>query len=123
MRVRGDKSWSMKGKVIGKAHQPISYIVKTEKGWTIRRNRRDLLATTEKFDVQDTCDYEMEIPTSPEAEGTQQENHAGATSSIVSGQGTTSSRAGIKDNYNEQSVRTRSGRLVRPPTYLRDFVQ
>ena len=51
-RVRNGESWSVKGKVVGKARQPRSYVVKTETGSTIRRNRRDLLTTPEKFELE-----------------------------------------------------------------------
>ena len=40
-------------KVVGKARQPRSYVVKTETGSTIRRNRRDLLTTPEKFELRE----------------------------------------------------------------------
>jgi hypothetical protein len=39
--------------------------VKTEKGTIIRRNRRDLLSTPERYDLRDAADDEMEIPPNP----------------------------------------------------------
>ena len=68
VRVRNGESWSVKGKVVGKARQPRSYVVKTETGSTIRRNRRDLLITPEKFELREIPDYESELPTSPAVE-------------------------------------------------------
>ena len=64
VRVRNGESWSVKGKVVGKARQPRSYVVKT----TIRRNRRDLLITPEKFELREIPYYESELPTSPAVE-------------------------------------------------------
>ena len=46
------------------SRQPGLYVVKTEIGSTIRRNRRDLLTTPEKFELREIPDYEGELPTS-----------------------------------------------------------
>lgn len=47
VRVQGD-TWSTKARVISRM-RPRSYVVKTEKGSVIRRNRQHLLATREPF--------------------------------------------------------------------------
>ena len=41
--------WSTKAKVVEQHHTPRSYIIRTEEGQTLRRNRRDLLHTGEHF--------------------------------------------------------------------------
>ena len=45
--VAGD--WSTKGVIVEKQESPRSYIVKTQEGKTLRRNRRDLMPTQEYF--------------------------------------------------------------------------
>ena len=49
VRLRDGKTWSRKGRVVRKADQPRSYLVKSN-GNILRRNRRHLLKTTERFD-------------------------------------------------------------------------
>ncbi|CAB4031587.1 Retrotransposable element Tf2 type 1, partial [Paramuricea clavata] len=65
VQVSDGKSWHVKGKVMERVEQPRSYAVETEKGTIIRRNRRDLLSTPERFDLRDAVDDEMEIPPNP----------------------------------------------------------
>ena len=45
-------NWSTKAKVVEQHHTPRSYIIKTEEGQTLRRNRRDLLPTSERYNKQ-----------------------------------------------------------------------
>ena len=45
-------NWSTKAKVVEQHHTPRSYIIKTEEGQTLRRNRRDLLPTSERYNEQ-----------------------------------------------------------------------
>ena len=49
VRIHNGKNWPTKAKVIEKAKSPRSYVVETEAGQTLRRNRRDLLKTSESF--------------------------------------------------------------------------
>ena len=104
VRLRDGKTWHLKGKVMERAEHPRSYAVKTEKGTIIRRNRRDLLDTPERFDLCDATEEEIEVPPSTETQPPQ------------------SKQACAQDN-NEQFTRTRSGRVVKPPAYLRDFIR
>ncbi|KAK6171544.1 hypothetical protein SNE40_019710 [Patella caerulea] len=53
VRLRFEKHWEKKGEIVEKAVQPRSYIVKTDEGNHMRRNRRDLLKTKEKFTIED----------------------------------------------------------------------
>ena len=62
VRIREGKSWSIKGKVTGRAEQPRSYVVKTENNSTVRGDRRDLLSTPEQFKLSSLPDYEIELP-------------------------------------------------------------
>ena len=49
VRIHNGKNWPTKAKVIEKATSPRSYVVETEAGQTLRRNRRDLLKRSESF--------------------------------------------------------------------------
>ena len=49
VRIQNGKNWPTKAKVIEKAKSPRSYVFETEAGQTLRRNRRDLLKTSENF--------------------------------------------------------------------------
>ena len=49
VRIHNGKNWPTKAEVIEKARPPRSYVVETEAGQTLRRNRRDLLKTSESF--------------------------------------------------------------------------
>lgn len=58
VRVLSDNKWKMKGRVLEKLIYPRSYLVETEKGTKIRRNRRHLLKTKENIHIQPEYDYE-----------------------------------------------------------------
>ena len=114
VRVREGKSWSVKGQVKEKAEQPRSYIVKTEKGSTIRRNRRDILKTAEQFKPNSLPEYEIELPTT-QPQSTQAVSNSPSTSSLNEPPAQTSASG-------EQCYKTRSGRTVKPPSHLKDYV-
>ena len=99
-----------KGRVIAKAAQPRSYKIQTDKGTTIRRNRRHLLLTNEQFQEEDTEDSDSELYQSAREDNPDVEND------VVD--------AAIPEEHNvmnhaqEQLVTTRAGRISRPPEYL-----
>ena len=125
IRVREGKSWSVKGQVKEKAKQPRSYIVKTEKGSTIRRNRRDILKTAEQFEPNSLPEYEIELPT------TQPQSAQPQSTQVVSNSPSTSAEQpsfslnqppAQTSASGEQCYKTRSGRTVKPPSHLKDYV-
>ena len=64
VRIRqGDKKeWSTKCKIVSNTKFPRSYIVETSRGNRLRRNRKDLLSTSERFDLE--TDVEVDpVPT------------------------------------------------------------
>ena len=61
VRFHDGNSWSRRAKVVAEAPEPRSYIIKTDKHTTIRRNRRHLLKTNEQFDL-DSSDLESLLP-------------------------------------------------------------
>lgn len=94
VRIRqGDKKeWSTKCKVVSNTTFPRSYVVETPRGNHLRRNRKDLLLTSEKFDVETDVDVD---PSPPVA---------------VSEELPTQQRA-VEKHYV-----TRSGRVSKPPS-------
>ena len=131
VRINTDKQndWSDKGVVLEKLSQPRSYVVRNSKGNILRRNRKHLLPTEERYDVKlgDELDYSWysssetcpeqepyfpivltDIPAEPSSEN-QAESDALLERKSVAKEG----------NQNSPEVkRTRSGRTVRQPTYL-----
>ena len=104
VKIHDGNSWSIQGQVIQKAETPRSYIVQTESGRQLRRNRQDLLVTPDvqptaeesrqpECDVPSTSPKELDIP-SPD---------------------------GPPDNPPERSPYvTRCGGVVRPPVRFQD---
>ena len=122
VRIREGKSWSIKGKVTERADQPRSYVVKTENNSTVRRNRRDLLSTPEQFKLSSSLpDYEIELP----SEATPQvlQPAPSAAISMPSAHPPSLVEQPCVRTNSEWCQRTRSGRVVKPPAHLKDFIR
>ena len=63
VRLRKNKNWERKGRVISKSEKPRSYPVETENGKFLHRNKRHLLKTSETFSARFPSDFE--IPNTP----------------------------------------------------------
>ena len=98
-----------------RAEHPRSYAVKTEKGTIIRRNRRDLLDTPERFDLCDATEDEIEVPPSTETQPPQPNQPVPSPSRSTSDRSPPQSKQACAQDNNEQFTRTRSGRVVKPP--------
>lgn len=94
VRFHDGNSWSRRAKVVKEAPEPRSYFIKTDKQTTVRRNRRHLLKTNEKFDLDDSSDQESLL-----RENTHFEDQPTNTNELS----------------NEHMQQTRSGRTVRKP--------
>ena len=99
--------------------------MKTEKGSTIRRNRRDILKTAEQFEPNSLPEYEIELPT------TQPQSAQPQSTQVVSNSPSTSAEQpsfslnqppAQTSASGEQCYKTRSGRTVKPPSHLKDYV-
>ena len=95
--------------VVISAHKelPRSYDIKTEEGRTLRRNRRHLRATCESYrdtDVSDSdiLDSKVDKPTD-----------------VTETQPTTT----LFSDVVKSGVTTRSGRNIKSPEYIKDYVQ
>ena len=126
VRIYGDKSWSRTG-LVSKIHEnPRSYIIKTDNGSKIRRNRKDLLKVQNQLSRMDN-DYpysdidEQEdnyVDNEVEAENMQEEIvHMDIENQDISIHDEDDI---LHDDENDlhQRVVTRSGRVINPPSYL-----
>ncbi len=124
VRVHRDNpsDWRIKGEVIEKV-APRSYLVKTDAGGLLRRNRRDLLLTkkTDKT-VSVTPDIITEVssPPVPSTAASGVDNNVNNSSSTSSGSSNKSSGSSSTSSGSRAAVplATRSGREVRRPNRL-----
>ena len=105
VRLHGNKSWDRRGVVVEKMAQPRSYQVETENGNVLRRNRRDLLKTKEQFEHDP---FGTDLVSDSDGEPCQEEVRP-----VVSSEATQDGSGGYV---------TRSGRTVRKPKTLSDYV-
>ena len=95
--------WSTKAKVVEQHHKLRSYIIRTEEGQTLRRNRRDLLHTGEHF-----C---KEYPNVEESEDVTYRKHGKKVLERMKKMQATETQ--LPTGYT-----TRYGRVVKPPSYF-----
>ena len=95
-----------------------SYKVLTEDGSALRRNRRHLKATPESHTPTTQTSKQTELPTKQET------NTSDPSSSEVAIQQESVIKQPATDSASQASGgnQTRSGRVTRPPSYLKDFV-
>ena len=104
VRRQGDKKeWSTKCKVVSNTKLPRSYIVETTTEKRLRRNRKDLLLTSEKFDLEVDADLD------PVA------NDGNVCPNSISKETPIEQRQQSKQT-NEKHYVTRSGRISKPPS-------
>ena len=104
VRIHNDSSWRVKGKIVKKlTSPPRSYLVLTEWGNILRRNRKDLLLILPRQNcpyMKDNCSDYNDQQTNFNQNLCERRN----------------------DNNRHQECRTRSGRLVKRPVHYDDFV-
>ena len=107
VRVKHDKQW-LRGRVIQPHDTPRSYVVETEDGSTLRRNRRDLIRTAE--DEMPVCaPYIEDVPTTKNAAP----SATSAPSSVSS-----PTLAAAPPPILKTTIR---GRVVKPPVRFADY--
>lgn len=65
VKIDGEKAWKTPAKVIDRCKEPRSYLVKTDGGAVLRRNRRHLQAVPGSSDSSDQWEPTVERPTPP----------------------------------------------------------
>lgn len=123
VRVKHDNEWK-RAVVLEKHHSPRSFIVQTEEGSKLRRNRRDLIQTNETPRRPSTYDADSDLSESTsDSTNTQLQ-----PSSTVLMQPIQHLKVAVQEeNLNpvhtvKPLVVTRSGRTVQPPVKFQDYV-
>lgn len=63
VKIDGEKGWKTPAKVIGRCKEPRSYLVKTDSGAVLRRNRRHLQSLPESSDSSNQQELQAKRPT------------------------------------------------------------
>ena len=115
VRFRRKNAWDRKGVIVEKCKQPRSYKIATDKGTTVRRNRKHLLHTKEDLKPME---HFMELSDSEPDDPQHLPPQAVAPEASPADQ-----RVQLEQrNLNLQHPRvTRSGRAVQRPRHLEDF--
>ena len=117
VRIHEKNNWISKGKVIRKCDQPRSYEVPTQKGSVLRCNRRHLLKTIEPFEKDCAIDYDDIVIN----DHTQPQTTVLPTSKIIQPSKIPQEQTSLqqdKEPVRIQYYKTRSGRLIKPPSKL-----
>ena len=115
VRIHDGKSWSRKGIVTSKAVQPRSYHIKMSNNRTLRRNRQHILKTkeTNESDFSDSDGSLIDDNNSNTNEHNDQDNTEYDSDETIP--------FGKED---EQPIEcSHSGRTLRPPAHLKDFIR
>ena len=105
VRFHDGNSWSRRAIVLTKCKEPRSYIVRTDKNTTIRRNRRHLLKTNEQFDFNENF-------SSDDNESLLYETSEDSDATIAYDEEEEQQQV---PDQNEQLLRTKSGRQIKAP--------
>ena len=122
VRLHDGKSWSTRGHITSKVPQPRSYMVLTETGHTVRRNRKHLLQAREHSSPAeyDSDSSLVSAPTTvapPDDIQPQDTNHdLGTTEPTI-----TEPMPANEDLHTTR--KTTSGRTIRKPAYLNEFTE
>ena len=114
IRFHDGTTWSRRAKVIEKTQEPRSYLIRTDKNTTIRRNRRHLLKTNEHFgNFSESSDAESILRDSDQQQ--QQQVESSNDSDI-----TVRYELSEDESFSSQP-KTRSGRITSRPRRLNDY--
>ncbi|KAK2176170.1 hypothetical protein NP493_677g00010 [Ridgeia piscesae] len=120
VRVRGDGVWSEKAQVLARV-APNSYLVELGRGRRLRRNRRHLLKTQERFvPVHDDDDGEKEVCVDhPSGGATASTNQSAVTPEAAQSSHSTDQSQPVSTMSDVRT--TRSGRIIKLPSrYVHD---
>lgn len=123
VKLDGEKGWRTPAKVIGKCCEPRSYMVKTDNGAVLRRNRRHLQALPDAADPPDLQqpqpeDPPLQLPSSPPSvAGPGRRDHASAQRL----NDPPTAQSSLQPSPHETVQVTSRGREVRVPLRYRDI--
>lgn len=111
------------GVVIGQAEGPRSYKIKNERGDVIVRNRKMLIRGGEYKDKRyDNIEGENVEVEHRKINNENSQKNQSVVKYSQNMQGTSTGCNNLSDNAYNSSYTTRSGRISKRPTYLKDFV-
>ncbi|KAK2186104.1 hypothetical protein NP493_213g02002 [Ridgeia piscesae] len=115
VRVRGDGVWSEKAQILARV-APNSYLVELERGRRLRRNRRHLLKTQERFvPVHDDDDREKEVCVDhPSGGATTSTNQSAVTPEAAQSSHSTEQSQPVSTMSDVRTTRT--GRIIKLPS-------
>ena len=121
-RDKNSNQWDRMGIVTEKYHTPRSYIIRTDKNSIIRRNRRHLLPSNNKFEITGEEDDTLINNLNNSKDSTTDNNN---TDSKITQNEETTNTGSTNSNHEEESNttnehRTRSGRLIVKPLRYRE---
>ena len=108
VRLHDGNTWSRKGIIVKKLLEPRSYLVKTS-GKLLRRNRKHILQTDEKFESDDESNSSLVHDDNPEEQPDAETDYETAYESD-------SSDATIPYRHTDDNTTTCCGRTVRKPS-------
>ena len=116
MRVLKENKWKP-AIVEAKTNHPRSYIVQTDDGKELRRNRVHIHSNDKRDPI-----YLSDDDNSDDGIETMQKQHTQNNVENKEVYNETDGNSVDKDETNKNSVKTRSGRIVKRPSYLKDYV-
>ena len=122
VRLHDGQSWSTRDHITSKVPQPRSYMVLTETGHTVRRNRKHLLQTREHSSPAE-YDSDSSLVSTPNTVAPPDEFQPQDTNHDL---GTTEPTIAEPMSANEDLHTTRkttSSRTIRKPAYLNEFTE
>jgi hypothetical protein len=120
-----DRVWVIDSRVYAKIirpdKNPNSYIIKTEKGSTIRRNRWHLVPAPDEQRIGKGCDYDLALIDDDKKSASDNSEKQTIIGQDASDTSSISDRE-ANENLQEANEPRRSKRIQRPSTRLRDFL-
>ena len=115
VRIREDNKWGRKGEVASKGEKPCSCHIIVKSGEILRSNRRDITKTGEQFNVQSESECSLSDDEISIEGGIAGRTVQSPRRNVCPGV------EDVPENRHLESMRTRSGRVVRMPNHLAEY--
>jgi len=120
VRVQHNGTWT-RGEVSQVHSAPRSYIVNTEEGSALRRNRRDLIQTKEDPPIDRPPMEDVSLQAQDQREVEMQASDPDS-SSVIRSSGNQPAEEIMESDGLRSSMKTRSGRMSKPPVRFSDYL-